>query len=234
MGVTNFEIQLLEKVIKEYNPKSVMEVGSQNDYTTTNTDKPPFASEWYKRQGLKYMSIDLAGDNNSYQIDLSKSLPKDFINYRETLSNGDPFLFSRKVKLLTDFGSSEHIVEMNGFENVSFHEGYINSVYPKQVKNIEQGYYNCWLNKHNLLEIGGIMINVNPMHGHWENHGYSYLGKDFYKELVNISGYELIETGLNGATGNWETGVNVYGVIKKISDLFPSFADFNKLPIFKS
>lgn len=217
MGITAFEIKLLDKVIEQYHPKTVCELGSQNIYVDSNP-QPPFASSWYiLEKGLeRYVSIDLAGDNYSEKEDLSKSI-----------------CWKDKFDLVTDFGTSEHVVQMEDYVSVPYHEGYINSIYPKGVKGIEQGYYNCWLNKHTLLAIGGIMVNVNPKTKMWEGHGYTYLGVDFYKELEAFSGYELLETGLNGAMGNWETGVNVYGILRKEYEYFPDFGTFKKLPIFR-
>jgi hypothetical protein len=229
MGVTHFEIKLLEEVIKKQKIKSVIELGSQNNYATSETSKPPFMSEWFKARGIEYACIDLAGDNYALRGDLSKEM---YLT-KNSLPSLHPELNDRLTfDLVTDFGTSEHVVQMNEFETIPFHDGYINSIYPKgEVKNIQEGYYNCWLNKHNLLKEGGVMINVNPMTGHWEGHGYSYLREDFYDELIKIAGYEIISQGINCATGNCETGKNVYSVLKKTSSHFPPFEEFIKLPI---
>jgi len=229
MGVTQHEIKLLESVIEKYNSKSVIEFGSQTNYTTSNQKYPPFMSEFYNGHGIHYECIDLAGDNNAYVIDLSKP-------YEHKYGEWQMQFLGVGYDLVTDFGTSEHCVQMNEYEKVPFHGGYINSIYPKgEIKNIELGYYNCWLNKHNFLKKGGIMINVNPLTGHWPEHGYSYLGENFYDELVKVAGYEIIEQGINCATGNCETGKNVYSVLKKVSDIFPDFETFYKyLPIYKS
>lgn len=232
MGVNNFEIQLLERVIEKYKPESVIELGSQTNYTTPETAKPPFMSEWFLGRNIKYCCIDLAGDNNAIVADLSNSISL----YEDVVDIGNIILTrQRTFPLLTDFGSSEHVVQMNEYETVSFHEGHINSIYPKgEIKSIEEGYYNCWVNKHSLLKLGGIMVNVNPLTGHWPLHGYSYLGANFYDEIVKISGYEIIEQGINCATGNCETGQNLYSILRKVSDVFPDFNSFSKLPIYKS
>lgn len=224
MGVTSFEIGLLQTVIENKKPLTVLELGAQNNYSTEETAKPPFMSEWYKQQGIEYNCIDLAGDNKAFTIDLSKQLTVD--SKKET--------FFCAYDLVTDFGTSEHVVQMNEYEVASFHEGYINSIYPKgAIKDIKQGYFNCWVNKHNLLKKEGIMISVNPLTGHWKGHGFSYLGEEFYKQLALISGYEVIVSGVNCAMGNCIDGKNVYAVLKKTSSAFPNFDNFYTLPIYE-
>lgn len=178
-------------------------------------------SEWYKRWGVDYHSIDLAGDNDSVKLNWSYPLG----------------MFDR-ADFLTDFGSGEHSAQSKEYVFVEFHSGHINSIYPKgqpTKEEIELGFYCCWENKHNLLKKGGIMFNVNPLNGHWDNHAYSYIGENFYYEFIKIAGYELVETEIVCAMNNCESGKNVVGIIKKTSEQFPSFEEFyNKLPIYKS
>jgi hypothetical protein len=219
MGVTIFEKKKLEQIIWENELSSVLEFGSQTNYTTSNQKYPPFMSDFYKSYGLVYDSIDLAGDNGAKKLNWSY-----------------PLGIFDKADLVTDFGSGEHSCQKEEYILASFHDGHINSIYPKgepTQSEIEQGFYSCWENKHNALKLFGIMFNVNPLTGHWPEHGYSYLGNDFYNEFIKIAGYELIEDGVTCAMGNCETGKNVYGIIKKVSEEFPSIEQFSKLPIFK-
>lgn len=222
MGITAYDVDLIERTLKE-KPliKSVIELGSQNLYTTGEAN-PPFASEWYKQKGLKYACIDLGGDNGAWEWDLSSDLKNAGI--------------SEEIKsdLVTDFGTSEHVVQMENFTSVPFHEGYINSIYPDGVKDIELGFYNCWLNKHNLLSIGGAMINVNPKTGHWPGHGYSYYTQEFYKDLCKIAGYKILLLEEHAAMGNATDGINVVCILEKISNKFPTFEEFKKLDFRKS
>lgn len=213
MGYTNFEINLIEKYLPEI--KSVLDIGSQNNYTTQEKN-PPFISEWYKSKGIDYTSIDLAGDNGSLKLNLAY-----------------PIELDKKFDLIVDAGSGEHIVQAEDYPITSFHEGHIHSVYPKNPTGFDEGFYNFWLNKHSLLKMGGISVSVNPLTMMWPNHGYTYLGECFYKEFVKEAGYYLLETGINCATGNCVTGQNIYGVLGKMTDKFPNFETFKKLPIFR-
>jgi hypothetical protein len=216
MGITNFSISLLQKVVKAYNPKTVIELGSQNLYTT-NEDPPPFADRWYKANGFtEYACIDLAGDNNSERWDLSEPVPT-FAEY----------------DLVTDFGTSEHVVEMKSYEVTAFHGGHINSIYPKKVKDSDLGFYKCWLNKHRLLKVGGVMINENPSHGSWPGHGFHYYTPDFYLQLVRWADYKIIDIGEHPASGNNIDGWNTWCILEKNGEMFPSFEKFKTLPIFE-
>jgi hypothetical protein len=107
-----------------------------------------------------------------------------------------------QVDIVTDFGTSEHV----------------------------SNYYNCWLNKHNGCKVGGLIISENPKVNNWHGHGFHYLTKEFYTELCKVAGYELIEVGEHAAMGNVTDGWNVYGVLRKVSDVFPSQSEFYALP----
>ncbi len=213
MGITIFDVKLLEKYIDKYKPERVMELGSQNLYISS-IDKPPFATEWYNERGCFYECIDLGGDNHAIQKDLAY-----------------PISVGRQYPLVTDFGTSEHCVKMRNYEQIKF-DGGITSIYPQGEINVEEGYYNCWLNKHNLCKIGGLIISENPESQSWKGHGYSYLVEDFYTELVKIADYEILELGRHPAMGNDIDGWNVFSALRKTGDKFPDFEEFKKLPIY--
>lgn len=221
MGITAFDIKLLERTLHIYQPdiENVVELGSQNLYLSGDDTKPPFASTWYRSRGLIYCCIDLARDNNAYPEDLSEPISEKFHN---------------EYMLLTDFGTSEHVVQMEDYEICSFHEGHINSIYASKIKSVLDGYYNCWLNKHKMLRKGGIMINVNPKTGNWPGHGYSYLTEKFYKQLAEHTDYEIIELGQHPASGNFTDGWNIHAILRKHSEKFPDFETFKKFDIRKS
>lgn len=91
MGVTSFTKELIEEVLSSHNPKTVCELGAQNDYSGPNLPAP-YASEWYKQKGLEYTSIDLSGENGCIVADLSK-----------------PLKGVGTFDLVTDAGTGEHI-----------------------------------------------------------------------------------------------------------------------------
>lgn len=237
MGITAFDIKLLEKYIDKYKPENVIEFGSQNLYLVSvskhwnkETNEwedaaAPFASEWYKSKGLEYNCVDLGGDNGAWKIDVSYP----FGIGVDDRKGGYQLQFS----LVTDFGFSEHVVQMEDYVPVTY-DGGITSIYPKGEINIIEGYYNCWLNKHNLCKIGGLIISENPKTGNWPGHGYTYIDVEFYKELSLLTDYEDLELGIHAAMGNFKDGYNVYCVMKKNSDKFPSLEEFKTLPIFQS
>ncbi len=91
--------------------------------------------------------------------------------------------------------------------------------------------YNCWLNKHNLLRIGGLMINENPKTGNWPNHGFNYYTQEFYFEFCKIAGYVVERAGEIPAMGNSVDGWNILCVLRKFSDTFPSLEEFQTLDL---
>jgi hypothetical protein len=217
MGIVPSDALLIESVLKS-NPhiRTVCELGSQNLYLEPS-DKPPFASGWYEARGLEYTCIDLAGDNNAVRLDLSV-----------------PLAFPgpvAKAALVTDFGTSEHVVTTDGVHRVAFHDDHIHSIYPTKQPTRDQiltGYYNCWLNKYNLLEVNGIMISVTPKTGNWPAHGYVYLTTAFYECLVaQCRSLEAVAIDETPALGNTVDGWNVRAVLRKISgDPFMNFEVF--------
>ncbi len=185
---------------------SVIELGSQNLYRAgDDPNRPPFASTFYESLGIVYQCIDMAGDNGAIQTDLSKvmSLDSEF-----------------KFDLVTDFGTSEHVVTGVEMKNHFFENVNINSMYPVRkptTKEIKEGFYNCWKNKHNLLKLNGFMISVNPKTKNWPEHGYTYLTINFYRQLAELMGYEIIWLNEHEAMGN-PNAVNIECVLRKVVD----------------
>lgn len=215
MGICASDIQLIERALEiKPNIEDVCELGSQNLYIG-NEDKPPFASEWYKSKGVFYSCIDMAGDNGAHQHDLSK-----------------PFYKHAEFDLITDFGTAEHVVAGVDMKNHFFENVNINSVYPTRTptdEEIAEGFYNCWRNKHELLAVDGLMINVNPKTGNWPGHGYTYLTKNFYTKLAELMGYEILHLEDHPAMGNTISGWNVCCILRKKEDReFISFKDFQQ------
>lgn len=119
-----------------------------------------------------------------------------------------------KCDLLVDAGTSEHVGINGAFA--------------------WEAIYNCWLNKHNLLKTGGIMVNENPETGSWPGHGFQWYTKAFYDELVTISGYEILETGRHAAMGNITDGWNTFCTMKKTGNKFATLQEFKTLDLLRS
>lgn len=208
MGITDFSVKILDKIISEYEPNSICELGDQILYTSDGR-YGQYADVYYMNQkkiGL-YMSIDLNGLNHSEVWDMGKPI--------HTQTHHDLY---GTFDLLTDFGFQEHVGTDGQFDWMAI--------------------YNCWLNKWNLLKIGGIMVSENPLSGHWENHGFQWFIPEFYQGMWFKGGedafFGLIELGLSCAMGNCETGQNVYAIMKKNRTEFISFETFKTLPLKQS
>lgn len=210
MGYTGFTKEKIEHVIHGYSPKNVLDFGSQNDYERPS-EKPPYVSDWYATKGIKYSSIDLAGDNGALKLDVSY-----------------PVNFSEKFDLVVDAGFSEHVVQMEAYETTSFHDGHINSIYPTKVTSIERGYYNCWLNKFNSTRDGGIIFSENPKQANWPLHAYTWVDFNTYWQLSRVSGLYIVEIGEHPASGNTTDGYNIWCIMKKVDNLFPTFEQFKE------
>lgn len=202
MGYTSFTIELIEGLLKEFNPKKVIDLGAQNNYAQPNLPAP-YMSEWYKEHGIDYMAIDLNKENGAYPLDLSEAL--DLSRVVNNLFNG--------FDMLVDAGTSEHVSGKKG--------GYdINAI------------YNCWKTKHDLLKSGGVMVNENPKTGNWPGHGCNYYTMDFYIKLAERQGYNILHIQENAAMGNITDGWNITCVLHKNDDTpFISLEEFMECEI---
>jgi hypothetical protein len=223
MGITSSDVKLIEMALSiEPDISTVIELGSQNLYINgSDSVKPPFASEYYRALGLKYTCIDLAGDNGAVKVDLSDNRPMVFTGF----------------DLVTDFGTSEHVVADIEMKSHAFHEGHINSMYPTRIPTEEEislGYYRCWIKKHELTDLYGIMINVNPKTGNWPDHGYTYITKEFYEKLAEMMDYDIIHLEENMAMGN-PNAINIECILRKRESApFVTFEQFKLLPQYRS
>lgn len=116
-----------------------------------------------------------------------------------------------KWDMVCDFGTSEHVGR----------EGKFNW----------EAIYNCWVNKWNLLKVGGVMVNENPFEKNWPGHGFNYYTREFYLEMENISPCNILELGIHPAMSNVTDGWNVFCVLRKRADLFMSLESFKKLSL---
>lgn len=174
--------------------------------------------------------IDLGAQNNYAQPDLpapyiSEWYKEKQIEYSCIDLNGEnnaiPFDLSEKIAggqfdLVVDAGTSEHIGKNGVFS--------------------WEAIYNCWLNKHNLLKMDGLMYNENPKTGNWPGHGFNYYTTKFYNQLQQSTDYDyrILDIGEHPAMGNTTDGWNVFTILKKKSEKFPSLEEFMKMDIRKS
>lgn len=209
MGYTEFTKSKIQSIIDTYNPKNVIDLGSQNDHTST-VRPMPYISGWYKEKGMFYECIDTNGENDSWRLDLSKP----FSNQKHWEWRGQ-YVY-RGYDLLVDAGTSEHVSGEDGKFSL-------------------EAIYNCWRMKHHpLLRNDWIMYNENPKTGNWPLHGVNYYSQEFYTELVKVADYEILDLGEHPAMNNYVDGWNIFCTLKKIGDKFPSLDEFSKLPIYKS
>lgn len=208
MGYTGFTKRIIETVIKTYDPKKVIDLGSQQDYDQPNLPAP-YISGWYESMGIRYDCIDLNGENGAHVEDLSHP-----INFMSNIYNDIP-MGTRDI--VVDAGTSEHVCAMEeGSDKCEFSW---------------EAIYNCWLNKHNLLKESGIMVNENPKSGNWPGHGFNYYTKEFYRAMEAATDYHIILLDEHPAMENRIDGWNIVCVMQKKSDKFPTLDEFKELGI---
>lgn len=195
MGYTSFTVELLEKVIKKYNPKSVIDAGAQNLFNQPVLPAP-YTSTFYEEKGIAYRCIDLNGENWADQWDLGTVL--------SDLPLTDLFICA---------GTKEHVGKDGAFS--------------------WEAIYNCFQNYHRMTKIGGIQVHENPKTGSWPLHGFSYFTESFYKELAALTDYEILELGEHPAMGNTHNGWNIYCVLRKHSERFPTLQEFTGFSLYQ-
>lgn len=103
MGYTQFTVELLNELIIKFSPKSVLDLGAQNMYNQPALPAP-YAKTWYETLGIKYLAIDINGENGASPIDLSKPC--------KTI---EPSSFD----MVVDAGTSEHVSDSEGKHDIS-------------------------------------------------------------------------------------------------------------------
>jgi len=125
------------------------------------------------------------------------------------LSKALPEKFWGKYDIVTDFGTGEHV----------------------------KSWYWVVRNAFDLLRVGGIGLHVNPKTGHFPGHQLAdqehpshHLTLEFWDAYCEAAGLEKIESYVQGAYHNWETGVEVYCAYRKLeTSSFPRKAVFTKI-----
>lgn len=111
-----------------------------------------------------------------------------------------PLKTKRTFSVVTDFGTSEHVSD----------------------------YYQCFVNIHKLCEVGGLMIHENPKTGNWPQHGLNYVTTEFYRQLAQAAGYDIIDLGEHAAMGNTIDGWNIFCILRKTREEFITREQFPK------
>lgn len=107
MGYTHHTVSLIEPLLHKVS--SVCDLGAQNDYRFPLP--APYTRAWYQAKEKAYASIDINGENGSWQLDLSDSL----VHY-----------YSYKFDLLVDAGTSEHIGKNGKFSWEAIYNCWLN------------------------------------------------------------------------------------------------------------
>jgi hypothetical protein len=117
----------------------------------------------------------------------------------------EPFDLGTKFDLCVDAGTLEHVTDLYmGLQNLFNH-----------------------------CKTGGYIYRENPKTGNWPRHGFNYMTEAFYIELQAIAGIEIMSLGEHAATGNTTNGWNIYCLMTKTSDKFPTLEQFKRLPIYQ-
>lgn len=112
----------------------------------------------------------------------------------------------KQYDIVTNYGTLEHI------------EGKANDL------------YTAFLNVHNHCKDDGIMIHELPLIDHWPNNeghwGYHWFSLEWAKLFAEYCKYEVIDSGIQYAMHNYETGGLVHCTWKKTTNEFISYAAF--------
>jgi hypothetical protein len=192
MGINDMNLKTLEWIFPRYSIVSVLELGAQTFYQNYQTVKyGSYASEYYKLKDVEYYKcIDLNGENNAVNVDLS--IPQELGKYN----------------MVTDFGTSEHIAgyteeeeqqtEFDGNNTWKHSDNHTAGI---------EAFYNCWTTKYNASNM--LIVSSNPATGHWKGHGHFYYTKQFYERLCELTGMRPIILEEHFAMGNYVDGKEI-------------------------
>jgi len=216
MGLTSKSIDILKPLIEKYTPKSVCDLGAQNIYCdrvlhgNNPVDHMMESKKWVERLGIENLYRPSVNGERWQAPYASKLWERCGIEYLcvdlQELNNAIPWDLSEPLRttqefdFVMDYGTSEHVKD----------------------------HFQCFQNIHDLTKIGGIIIHENPKTENWKGHCYHYLTKEFYIELAEKSGYNILLLEEWPAMGNTTDGWNIICVLQKISETFPKRKDYPK------
>jgi hypothetical protein len=91
MGYIQSTLQAVDTLVKLKGVKTVADLGDQINYVSPRQPHP-YMSDWYKENGVEYISIDVNGKNDSKTWDM-----------------GDTIKTNKKFDLVVDAGFGEHV-----------------------------------------------------------------------------------------------------------------------------
>jgi hypothetical protein len=100
----------------------------------------------------------------------------------------------------------------------------VNAGFSEHVKD----FYQCYANIDKLTKVGGLILCENPRTKNWPGHAHHYIDDKFYVDLAREQGYGIIEIKNTVAAHNYQTGNNVFCILKKINAGFISRDKFPK------
>lgn len=142
----------------------------------------------------------LVGGNHK-SIDMNGNEDSLIVDLRLPIEDNDEYGILNWADLVIDAGTSEHV---------------------------EVQYYN-WKNLYDVCKVGGYMVHILPKVGYWDGHCEFKYTSEFFVQLSDAMGYEIIE--LHDDIESSSRG-DVCCIFKKVSDIpFMSTSEFEKLPI---
>lgn len=178
------ERDILKSFNITYDNLSICELGSR--MCTYSKEKQPMKNI-YEKLGVIYTSIDLNGEYGALPLDLCNQLPKEFNN---------------KFNMVTNYGTSEHVLEQ----------------------------YECFKNMHDICKTNGIFFHGIPLINNWKNHCRYYYTIEFFEELILKCNYTKIEVSvLNIKFYTYPKNLVFASFVKSNNNNFISKEEFNSI-----
>lgn len=137
-----------------YYGKKMLELGCQQlrEVVKNRLQSKTSARSYFKSIGINHISMDIKGCLYSKKIDLREPFPEKYHN---------------KFDILTNSGTTEHIIPLSG-------------------------QYQAFKNIHVSAKVGCVMIHILPGIGKYYGHCQTYYAYDFFRTLAKLNNYELI------------------------------------------
>jgi len=139
---------------ENYYGKNMLELGCQQirELVRNSLNSKATAKSYFRSIGINITSIDIKGCYGSKKVDLRKPIDGSFYN---------------KFDIITNSGTTEHIVPL-------------------------EGQYQAFKNIHLCSKVGGVMIHILPGIGKYYGHCQTYYDYKFFEELSILNNYKLV------------------------------------------